>query len=234
MSFDVTAEFLPIYEVGTGRLHGFEALARGPKGEHFPELYASAKQANEVAELDRRCLQTALFGAASLSSDYRIFVNVFPSSIAEGCVLSELDHVSLRPEQIVFEIVPYEVISDYAGLFAAFTPIVQLGCMFALDGFGTGNSGLTPLKHLPFHYVKADPSFLDPDDPIMDHLLRAMGDMAKMLKKRFVVTGIDSESHLSTALMSGADLVQGFYVGRPSFNPLHIPSSFSMLNRVSS
>jgi EAL domain-containing protein (putative c-di-GMP-specific phosphodiesterase class I) len=233
MSFDVTAEFLPIYEVGSGRLHGFEARARGPKGEHFPELYASAKQANDVAELDRQCVQTALLGAASLSSDYRIFVNVFLSSIAEGRVLSELDHVSLRPEQIVFEIVPYEIIRDYPRMAASFGSILQLGCMFALDGFGTGYSSLSSLKHLPFHYVKAAPDYLDPENLVMDHLLRAIGGVAKSLAKRFVVTGIDSEPHLSTALASGADLVQGFYVGRPSYDPLSVPSSLSMLKHVS-
>jgi len=233
MPFDVTAEFMPIYEVGTGRLHGFEALARGPKGEHFAELYASAKQANDLAELDRRCLRTALLAATSLSSDYRMFVNVRPSSIAEGRVLSELDHVSMRPEQIVFEIVPFESIKDYPAMLAALTTIRQLGCMFALDGFGTGYSSHIPLTRLPFHYLKVAPCFCDPDDPVISYSLRAMGEMAKGIALRFVVTGIDSEPHLSTALSSGAELVQGFYLGKPSRTPQNTPSSLSMLKRVS-
>jgi EAL domain-containing protein (putative c-di-GMP-specific phosphodiesterase class I) len=217
---DLTAQFFPIYDVGTGRLHGFEARARGPNGEHFRELFASAKQqANDLAELDRRCLRTALVGASSLNADYRLFVNVFPSSIAESRILSVLDDVSLRPEQIVFQIVPFQAIQDYPRLLAALIPIVQLGCMIALDGFGTGYSSLAILKHVPVHYVKSATAYLHPDDPLDNHLLRAMADMARSLRKRFVVPGCDSEHHLSTALACGAELVQGLYVGKSSGTP---------------
>jgi EAL domain-containing protein (putative c-di-GMP-specific phosphodiesterase class I) len=228
----VTAEFFPIYEVGTGRLHGFEARARGPKGEHFRELYASATQANDLAELDRQCLRAALVNASSLNADYRLFVNVFPSSIAESHVLSELDDVPLRPEQIVFQIGRSHAIQDYPRFLAALTPTLQLGSMIAVAGFGTGHSSLEILKRVPVQYVKVDSSFLDPDDPFMDQVLRAMGDVVNMLKKRFVVPGCDSERHLSTALACGAELVQGLYVGKSSDTPLGTPSSLSTLKRV--
>lgn len=104
--------------------------------------------------------------------------------------------------------------------------------MFALDGFGTGHSSLIPLMRLPFHYMKVAPCFLDPGDPIISSTLRAMGELSKGLKLRFVVTGVDSEPHLSAALASGAELVQGFYIGKPSHTPQNTPSSLSMLNRV--
>jgi EAL domain-containing protein (putative c-di-GMP-specific phosphodiesterase class I) len=230
MPSDGTTEFLPIYEVGTGRLHGFEARARGPNGEHFRELYASAIQANDLAELDRRCLRTALVDAASLNADYRLFVNVFPNSIAESGLLSELDDVPLRPEQIVFQMVPFQLVQDYPRFLAAITPALQRGCMIALGGFGTGYSSLAILTRIPVHYLKADSSYLEPDGPADNHSLRAMAEMAKSLRKRFVVPGVDSDRHLSTALACGAELVQGLYVGKSSGAPQGTPSSVSILN----
>lgn len=232
MSANVTTEFFPIYEVGTGRLHGFEARARGSRGEHFAELYASAIQANHLAELDQRCLRTALVDASSLNVDYRLFVNVFPSSIEKSGVLSELKEVSLRPEQIVLQIVPFQPIQDYPRFVAALAPIVQLGSMIALDGFGAGYSSFEILKGIPVHYVKVDSSFLEPDNPVDNHLLRAMAEMTKSLRKRFVVSACDSERHLSTALACGAEFVQCLYVAKSSQTLQDTPPSLSILKRV--
>lgn len=232
MPSDVTAEFFPIYHVGTGQLHGFEARARGPNGERFRQLYASATRANDLAELDRRCLRTALVDASSLNADYRLFVNVFPSSVAENRVLSELDDVPLSPEQIVFQIVPFEAVQDYTRFLAALTPAVQLGCMIALAGFGTGYSSLQILTRVPVHYVKAATTYLQPGNPVDDDLLRAMAEMVKGLRIRFVVPGCDTERHLSTAIACGAELVQGSYVGKPSDTLRDTPSSLSRLKRT--
>jgi EAL domain-containing protein (putative c-di-GMP-specific phosphodiesterase class I) len=189
-------------------------------------------QVNDLAELDRRCLRAALVKASSLNEDCRLFVSIFPSSIAESHVLSELDDAPLRPEQIVFQIVPFHPIQDYPRFLTALTPTLQLGCMIAVAGFGTGYSSLEILERVPVQYVKVDSSLLDPDDPVMDQALRATGNMVKMLKKRFVVPGCDSERHVSTALACGAELVQGLYVGKSSDTPLGTPSSLSTLKRV--
>ena len=231
MPSDFTAEFFPIYEVGTGRLHGFEARARGPNGEHFRELHASAEQFNDLAEIDRRCLRAALVDASSLNADYRLFVDVFPSSIAEGRVLSELDDVPLRPEQMVFQIVPFHLIRDFPQFLAALAPALQLGCMIALGGFGTGYSSLGILRDIPVDYVTVDSSFLQPGNPDDNRMLRAVAEMTKCLRIRFVVPGCDSERHLLTALACGAELVQGLYVGKSS-HTLDTLSSLSTLKRV--
>jgi EAL domain-containing protein (putative c-di-GMP-specific phosphodiesterase class I) len=232
MPSDVTAEFFPIYEVRSGRLHGFEARARGPNGERFRELYASAIQAGELTELDRRCLRAALAAGASLNVDHRLFLNVFPSSIAETGLLSELDNVSLRPEQIVFQIVPYQAIQDYPRFLAALSPALQRGCAIAMGGFGIGFSSLGILSRVPVQYVIADSSFLQPDNPVDNHVLRAMADLARALRIGFVVPGCDTDRHLATALDCDAELVQGSYIGKSSDTPRDTPSSLSVLMRV--
>jgi len=225
-------EFMPIHEVGTGGLHGFEALARGPQGEHSAELYAVARRTGALADLDRQCLRTALRAANALDSDYRLFVNVSPSSIAGGRLLSELGDISSRPERIVLQIVPFEAIHDHPRFLAALTPALELGCRVALGGVGTGYSSLALLTHAPVHYLKADASYLQPHNPVDDLPLRAMGGLAQSLSLRFVVPGCDSERHLSTALACGADLVQGTYVGNPSQTPQNAPSSSPVLKRM--
>ncbi len=104
--------------------------------------------------------------------------------------------------------------------------------MVALAGFGTGYSSLAILTRVPVHYVKVDSSYLQRDNPVDNQMLRAMAEMTKSLRKRFVVPGCDSERHLSTAIACGAELVQGLYVGKSSHTPLGAPSSSPILKRV--
>ena len=117
MTFDISTEFLPIYEVGTGRVHGFEALSRGPGEARFRELYASAKRSNDLAELDRQCHRSAFLAARSLGSEQRLFVNVFPSTIANGGLVSELEQAPVQARQIILQLVPFEPDILYWGPF---------------------------------------------------------------------------------------------------------------------
>lgn len=223
MFSDVTVELLPIYEVASGRLHGFEARARGPDGSHFRELYDSAKRDDDLAELDRRCLRAALLTAGSIETELRLFVNVFASSVAHGAALAELSQTAARPEQVVLQIGPDRPIVDESSFSAAASRFVELGGKLSLDGFGTGYSTMSQLSRMPLHYLAADESFVAPDDPVMSEMLHAMGGMARGLELQFLVPGVDSQAHLSAALAAGAELVRGVYLGVPTGRPLSSP-----------
>ena len=216
MPFDISTEFLPIYEEGTGRVHGFEALSRGPGDARFRELYASAKRSNELSELDRQCHRSAFLAARSLGSEQRLFVNVFPSSIANGGILSELEQAPVQARQVILQLVPFERIDDFPALLAALEPIEELGCELALDGFGTGFASLASLRMLRFHYLKVGRNFIDDPSPEGLMFLTAIGGLTKAFRLRFVVSGIESQEQLSTALAGGADFVEGYYLSKPS------------------
>ena len=74
--------FQPIVEIDTGRVVAYEALARGPRGplERPDELFAAARAAARLAELDQVCRTAALRGALEqgLTAPLTLFVNVEP------------------------------------------------------------------------------------------------------------------------------------------------------------
>ncbi len=62
----VRAVYQPVIELATGRTVGFEALARGPEGselERPDRLFAAARAAGRLSELDWVCRAAALRGA---------------------------------------------------------------------------------------------------------------------------------------------------------------------------
>lgn len=227
---DISTEFLPIYEVVSGSVHGFEAFAHGPNGENHRELYASALLSGAAVELDHQYLRSALLAASSLGTEHRIFVNVLPSSIAQGRVISVLEQTQMSPQQIVLEIAPFEEVADKTAWSAALHAIEALGCRLALDGFGTGWSSLTRLKTGRFEYLKVAACF--GDDPVGATLFQGIRELTNTLKLRFVVTDVESHNQLSTALAARADFVQGFYLSRPSHVPLIPPPSSSLLREL--
>ncbi len=62
--------------------------------------------------------------------------------------------------------------------------------------------------------MKAGRDFIDDPEGLM--VLTAMGGLTKALALRFVVSGIESQEQLSTALAGGADFVEGYYLSKPS------------------
>ncbi len=79
--------YQPVVELDTGHIVGYEALSRGPRSSQLesPEqLFAAARRANQLAELDRACQAAAMAGAATagLRAPCTLFVNVEPEVAA--------------------------------------------------------------------------------------------------------------------------------------------------------
>jgi EAL domain-containing protein (putative c-di-GMP-specific phosphodiesterase class I) len=106
----------------------------------------------------------------------------------------------------------------------------QIGCRLALDDFGVGFSSMSHVKQLPVDYLKIDGSFISdlPKNPVDQHLVRAMVEIARGLKKRTVAEFVGSEETMDFLRRAGVDYAQGFYVGKPaaieSFLPTPAPS----------
>ena len=77
--------FQPIVELSTRRVVGYEALSRGPRGAPFEppdRLFAEARGAGLVAELDAACRRRALATAleAGLRPPFGLFLNAEPDA----------------------------------------------------------------------------------------------------------------------------------------------------------
>ncbi len=95
--------------------------------------------------------------------------------------------------------------------------IVKLGFSLSIDDFGTGESSLFRLKHLPVSTLKIDKSFVkdiesDQDDRSIIKTIIAMG---KILGKRVLAEGVENPQQLVFLHQMGCDEIQGYLFSKP-------------------
>jgi EAL domain-containing protein (putative c-di-GMP-specific phosphodiesterase class I) len=97
--------------------------------------------------------------------------------------------------------------------------LAEAGVHIAVDDFGTGFTSLTQLRHLPLSRIKIDRSFtrdLVGDDrarvrPIVAGIIQ----LGHALGLEIVTEGIETQVQLDAVRELGADLAQGYFLGRP-------------------
>jgi diguanylate cyclase len=86
-----------------------------------------------------------------------------------------------------------------------------------VDDYGTGQSTLSYLKHLPVHELKIDKSFVttlpgNESDAIM---VRSTIGLAHELGLQVVAEGIEDQETLEKLKQLGCDYAQGYFISRP-------------------
>jgi EAL domain-containing protein (putative c-di-GMP-specific phosphodiesterase class I) len=92
-----------------------------------------------------------------------------------------------------------------------------MGVRLSVDDFGTGYSSMAYLKILPVDELKVDRTFVrdmttDPADTV---LVQSAIDLGHNLGLSVVAEGVEDQATLTALTEVGADVVQGFYLGRP-------------------
>jgi diguanylate cyclase (GGDEF)-like protein/PAS domain S-box-containing protein len=219
----VTALYQPIVEIDSGLVVGYEALARGPAGsvlERPDRLFATARVAERVPELDWLCLATAAQVAldAGLGRSAALFVNCEPSVIGTPCpdihaatwqrAISELD--------LVLEITERAVTDRPAELSRVVAEHHAAGRGVALDDVGADVRSLALLPLVDPDVVKLDLRLVQ-GRPSTEQAAIVSAVAAERERTGAVVLaeGVETEAHRAVALTLGATLGQGWLWGRP-------------------
>src|SRR3954452_3295247 len=218
--------FQPIVDLETGEVVAYEALARGPEGPFASPavLFATAREAGVLAELDGACRAAAFRGAArsGVVAPLTLFVNVEPE-VLDAAPLDELlalaDGVpgDLR---IVLEITERALASRPAELLRTVARVRELGWGVALDDVGVESASLAFMSLLRPDVVKLDLSLVqERPSPVIAEIMNAVNAYAERTGALLLAEGIETEQHLATAMALGATLGQGWFYGRPSATP---------------
>ncbi|HVC31063.1 MAG TPA: EAL domain-containing protein, partial [Steroidobacteraceae bacterium] len=153
----------------------------------------------------RLCLEVNLSGKA--------FADAELLPLIEG----ELSSSGIDPALLVLEITETAAIADINEARRFIGTLKRLGCRFALDDFGVGFSSFYYLKHLPVDYLKIDGSFIRnlPRDPVDQHLVKAIVEVAHGLKKQTIAEFVSDEETVRLLRQYGVDYAQGFHIGHP-------------------
>ena len=221
---DVAILYEPIVNITTREILGHEALVRGPwKSElHAPsQLFQLAEETGLVFELDCLCRRTALRGARGLEPGKKLFLNCLPTAIHDpafrGDVLQKtLQDLSLRPEDMVFEISERESIDNFSIFREARDYYKDLGFQIALDDTGVAYGSLEAVMELAPDFIKVDMSLVRgiDTDPPRQELLRALHAVAGKLGGQIIAEGIETSEELEALQRLGIPYGQGYFFGR--------------------
>jgi len=222
--------FQPIMNLSTGKIAGFEALARwnSPKrGFVYPdEFIPLAEDTNLVMAIDlqimeKACLQLKEWqnrlGEEKLYVSCNLFCNHFFSKSLAQDIREILDRVGLSPQQLRVELTERALLENSDQVLANMQSLKQLGVKILLDDFGTGYSSLSYLHRFPIDVLKIDRSFINNVDEDANHraIIKTIIDLATSLKMATVGEGI--ENVVDALLLQQMDCMygQGYYFARP-------------------
>lgn len=226
----IEAYFQPQIDIDSGRLIGFEALARWRNAEggfvsplHFFSLaeengfvldlcdaiweqIASTAAHWREAGLDFGALSVNLH-LAQLNHHKRLEAALERLSLAAG----GRDHVVL---EVTEDCVIGRGMEHVPALLEA---LAALGHRISLDDFGTGFASLTHIKELPIHELKIDRKFvMDLTTSAQDQaIVKAICDIAKPRNVAVVAEGVETMAQLVKLSELGGKLAQGYFYAPP-------------------
>ena len=230
---EVYSVYQPIVELDTGATVAYEALARGPRGRALERpdlLFAAARRAGRLPDLDRACQSAAVSGAelGGLRSPWTLFVNVEP----ETANVTFLQPVSSSPDedpgtfgstfdfQIVVELSERALTAEPIELLRLVARVRGRGWGIALDDVGADRDSLALLALLQPDVIKLDLRLVQ-ERPTWEiaQIVSAVHAEAERSGTVILAEGIETEEHLYIALAMDATLGQGWLLGRPAALP---------------
>lgn len=221
--------YQPIVGIASGKVEGFEALARWhhPKrGLVMPDDFIPIAEASGlIVKLGEWVLTQACADAILWDPPLRLSVNVSPVQFAYGDLAAMVEqvvtHSGMDPSRLELEITEGVLIHDAARGLALLNRIRALGVQIVLDDFGTGYSSLSYFRQFPFDKVKIDRSFVA-DMLVNNHarsIVEAVISLGRGLDLQVVAEGVETAEQLALLQAQGCTQAQGHYISRPM--PIH-------------
>ena len=207
--------FQPVLELATGRVSGYEALARMDAEPQRPpdEWFGQAHRVGLGAELEAAALEAALAVPGRPPGAY-LALNVSPGVLTSACVRAALpDDLST----IVVELTEHELFGARATLDGALADLRARGARIALDDAGSGYAGLRQLIAVAPDILKLDRALVRGAhaDPAKLALLEAMISFASSTGAAVCGEGIEDLEDLRALGALDATYAQGYALARP-------------------
>ncbi len=224
---ELELHFQPIFDLGSRRTVGTEALVRWPQADGsmiMPGTFIPiAEESGLIGPLGDWVLENAarqLQAWHDAGHKLHMAVNLsihqlYPQGDAEQ--IASLVRPYVDPAWVTLEITESVLMTDPVQMETLLNKLNEQGFQIAIDDFGTGYSSLSRLQHLPLQTLKIDRSFVNE--------LRAGGkgagmtsiiqQMASSFGLRTVAEGIETEEQYDHLCAAGVNLGQGYWFGRP-------------------
>jgi diguanylate cyclase (GGDEF)-like protein/PAS domain S-box-containing protein len=229
----------PAFDVRTNEIVGAEALVRWHHPTHglmAPDEFVDlAEVSGMIQRLSRWAVQRAISAAREWNADLlngnlnspaaltpkRVAVNLSVRNLYDPLLARWVEHLlratGFPPHLLTLEVTESEVMDEPFAAVEALGELHDLGLHTSIDDFGTGQSSLAYLKHLPIDEIKIDKSFVSGigSDAADATIVRAIIDLGHNLGLTVVAEGVEDQATYERLREFGCDRAQGFHLAKP-------------------
>ena len=227
-SDQIVLHYQPKISLQSGRIEGFESLARWQHPDHglIPpgQFITLAEESGAIEPLTDRVMtlglkQCAAWNKAGLATKLSINISAYllvdltmPDRIAREAAAQGVD-----PGQIVLEITETGVFRDAADTLDILARLHMKGFALSIDDFGTGYSSMEQLRRVPFAELKIDRAFVNgaAQSTKARAILQSSAALGRNLGLSVVAEGAETQEDWDMLSTLGIDVVQGYFVARP-------------------
>lgn len=224
--------FQPLVELATGKVAGFEALARweddGDRSISPTEFIPVAEDSGLIVPLGQWAIAKAASTLAQWDSqnggapvDCYFSVNVSAIQLVRDDVAAVVRQAlaanAIGGERLMIELTESAIIGDPDLALSVLNELKALQTRVAMDDFGTGYSNLAYLQRLPLDVLKIDRSFVEHmvDDRDKVAIVRTIQSLAEALGMKTTAEGVETADQARLLSALGCDFGQGFLFARP-------------------
>jgi diguanylate cyclase (GGDEF)-like protein len=228
-SGQIRPHYQPKVDLATGRLFGFEALARWHHPDRgllapaafLPQINELGLQGDFLTAMARHVLGDVSNFIADGLDPGQVSLNLPEIALATHSGRQDLDRLLVEHRNVVPHII-FEITEDV--FIARSADMIQdsiarfrlAGLRISLDDFGTGFASFQHLRQLEFDELKIDPSFVRDlgTDPAATVLVEGFLAIARGLGVTVIAEGVETEDQRQRLLSMGCRFAQGYLFGK--------------------
>lgn len=227
-----TGQIVPYYQpkycINTGKINGFEVLARWfhvGRGFVPPSVFIPcAEKLSMILQLTEQILNKSCEDHSLLKEKFpgvTISVNFSASICSSPTLISMIDNAirknGLDYSELELEVTETAFMANPKKSIEILGAINATGVKIAVDDFGKGYSSLSYLTELPIDTLKIDMDFVQGIGVSMpkESVVKVIIDLSRRLGFSVVAEGVETAEQLSFLKEHSVDLVQGYFFSKP-------------------
>lgn len=153
---------------------------------------------------------------------FRCAINLSGQSLTDehflDFVLAQFHECDVSGESVCFEITETAAITNLNRARNFIFALKQMGCLFALDDFGSGLSSFRYLKGLQVDFLKIDGAFVKDmvNDRLDGAMVESINQIGHVMGLKTIAEFVETDAILDALRRLGVDYAQGFNIARPT------------------
>lgn len=222
----IIAHYQPEVEMPSGRVIGFEALARWQDpilGAVGPTEFIEVAEENGLIGQLTKSIVTQVLDAMPLIRAHvpgaTVSVNVSPQLFINrqitDMLIDLMDERQFDLDGLIIEITESDLSQHYGHLSVQLNTIRGLGVKVAIDDFGKGHSSLSRLINMPLDKLKLDSSFVSGNNSrVQKDIVDVIMTLSHKLGLSVTAEGVETEEQMLNLIECGCRHAQGWYFSK--------------------